>query len=74
MAKVLKCADLMPGCDAVIYGKDIDEVMGKAEEHARRDHNMTMIPPSVIQDIESHITDGMEPPRSRSMFGWLRRG
>ena len=26
MAKVLKCGDLMPGCDTVIVGKDADEV------------------------------------------------
>ncbi len=44
MAKVLKCGDLMPGCDTVIVGKDADEVFAKAEAHARKEHNMTIIP------------------------------
>ena len=44
MAKVLKCADLNPGCDTVIVGKDADEVFAKAEAHARKEHNMTIIP------------------------------
>jgi len=29
MAKVLRCGDLMPGCNAVIEGKDEAEVMAK---------------------------------------------
>ena len=28
MAKVLRCGDLMPGCNTVIEGKDEAEVMG----------------------------------------------
>lgn len=63
MAKVLRCADVVPGCDTVIYGKNEDEVIGKAEDHARRDHNMTMIPPDIVNDIVGHIHDGPEPPR-----------
>ena len=47
MAKVLRCGDLMPGCDTVIVGKDADEVFAKAEAHARKEHNMTNIPPNV---------------------------
>ncbi len=35
MAKVLKCGDLMPGCDTVIVGKDEDEVLAKAEKPTR---------------------------------------
>lgn len=58
MAKVLKCGDLMPGCDTVIRGKDTDEVFAKAEAHARKDHNMMLIPPSVMSRIEECIKDG----------------
>ncbi|MFQ5830643.1 MAG: DUF1059 domain-containing protein, partial [Candidatus Methylomirabilia bacterium] len=38
MAKVLRCGDLAPGCDAVIEGKDVEELMAKAQEHAKKDH------------------------------------
>ena len=57
MAKVLKCGDLMPGCDTVIVGKDEDEVLAKAEKHARKEHNMTIITPSVMSQIEAAIKD-----------------
>ncbi|MGH9369965.1 MAG: DUF1059 domain-containing protein [Vicinamibacterales bacterium] len=55
--KVLKCGDLMPGCDKVIEGKNTDEVFAKAEAHARKEHNMTIITPSVMTQIESAIRD-----------------
>jgi hypothetical protein len=32
MAKVLRCGDLMPGCNAVIEGKDEAEVMAKGAD------------------------------------------
>ena len=55
MAKMLKCGEVFSGCDTVIYGKDEDEVVAKEEEHARKDHNMTMIPMDTIKDDgESH--------------------
>jgi predicted small metal-binding protein len=57
MAKVLHCGDLMPGCDTVIVGKDVDEVIEKAEAHARKEHNMTIIPPNVVSQIEAAIKE-----------------
>jgi predicted small metal-binding protein len=57
MAKVLNCADLMPGCDTVIVGKDVDEVFAKAEAHARKEHNMMIIPPTIVSQIEAAIKD-----------------
>jgi predicted small metal-binding protein len=57
VAKVLNCGDLMPGCDKVIVGKDADEVFAKAEAHARKEHNMTIIPPSVRSQIEAAIKE-----------------
>ena len=55
--KILKCGDVMPGCDKVIEGKDVDDVFAKAEAHARKEHNMTIITPSVMSQIESAIKD-----------------
>jgi len=47
----------------VIYGKDEDEVLAKEEEHARADHNMTMIPMDIIREMANHIRDGDAPRR-----------
>lgn len=55
--KILRCADIMPGCDKVIEGKSSDEVFAKAEDHARKEHNMTIILPSTMTQIEAAIRD-----------------
>ena len=57
MTKVLRCGDVMPGCDKVIEGRTEDEVFAKAEEHARKEHNMTIILPSVMTQIGEAIKD-----------------
>ena len=66
MVKVLKCGEVFSGCDTVIYGKDEDEVVAKEEEHARKDHNMTMIPMDTIKDrqrLEALYESGSAPWR-----------
>lgn len=57
MAKVLRCGDLMPGCKAVIEGKDVAEVMSKGAEHAKKDHGMAMIPPDMAKKVAAAIKD-----------------
>jgi len=57
MAKVLRCGDLMPGCNAVIEGKDEAEVLAKGAEHAKTAHNMTSIPPNMIDKVKGAIKD-----------------
>jgi predicted small metal-binding protein len=57
MAKTLKCGDLMPGCSAVVQGKDVQEVMAKAAEHAAKDHGLTSISPELAQKVQAAIRD-----------------
>ena len=57
MAKILKCGDLMPGCNAVIEGKDVAEVMAKGAEHAKTAHGMATIPPDVATRVQAAIKD-----------------
>jgi predicted small metal-binding protein len=57
MAKVLKCGDLMPGCNAVIEGKDEAEVMAKGAEHAKTAHQITTIPPDMVTKVKAAIKD-----------------
>jgi predicted small metal-binding protein len=57
MAKVLRCGDLMAGCKAVLEGKDIDEVMARAVEHAKRDHGMSTVPQDVAAKVRAAIKD-----------------
>jgi predicted small metal-binding protein len=55
--KELRCSDLMPGCSFLAEGKDVDEVMKKAVDHAKKDHGMAQIPPDVAQKAQAAIRD-----------------
>lgn len=58
MAKILNCGDLMPGCNVVIEGKDIAEVMAKGAEHARKEHGVTSAPPpEMLAKVQAAIKD-----------------
>ena len=57
MAKVLRCGDLVPGCNAVIEGKDEAEVMSKGAEHAKNAHKMNSIPPDMAAKVKAAIKD-----------------
>jgi predicted small metal-binding protein len=57
MAKQLRCGDLMPGCNFVAEGKDADDVMSKAVEHAKTAHGMSDIPPDVASKAKAAIRD-----------------
>lgn len=55
--KVLRCGDLMPGCDAVFEGADVAEVMAKATEHCRGDHKLRIIPEEFVARMQFTILD-----------------
>jgi predicted small metal-binding protein len=57
MAKVLRCGDLMPGCNFVAEGKDVAEVMAKGAEHAKKAHGMAAIPPDMVAKVQAAIKD-----------------
>ena len=57
MAKVLNCGDLMPGCKAVLEGKDEAEVMAKGAAHAKQAHNIAAIPPEMAAKVKAAIKD-----------------
>jgi AhpD family alkylhydroperoxidase len=54
-AKELRCRDVGADCDHVIRGKTEDEIFAKAAEHARMAHNMTEIPPEMIERARAAI-------------------
>jgi predicted small metal-binding protein len=47
----------VPGCNAVIEGKDEAEVMAKGSEHAKTAHNMATIPPEMAAKVKAAIKD-----------------
>ena len=62
--KEFHCKDVgMPNCDFVAKGKDDDEVMKKATEHAKRDHKMQIIPPDLERQARGAIRESTEHKR-----------
>jgi predicted small metal-binding protein len=56
MTKVLRCGDMMTGCDYVARAESEDELMQKAAQHAREAHGIT-VSPEIVQRIKSKISD-----------------
>ena len=56
MKKVLRCGDMMAGCDYVARAESEEELMQKAAQHAREAHGIT-VSPEVVQQIKTKIRD-----------------
>ena len=57
MAKILKCRDVGVDCDFVARGATVEEIMEKAQEHARKDHGYADIPPELAEKAKAAIRD-----------------
>ena len=57
MSKILKCADVAPGCNAEIRGESEHDVLRKAAEHAKAEHQVESIPPEMLAKIKGAIHD-----------------
>ena len=62
MSKILRCGDLMPGCNTVLEGKNEAEVMAKGAEHAKTAHKLTVIPPEMEAKVKAAIKDKVALP------------
>jgi predicted small metal-binding protein len=51
----LHCGDVVTGCAAVVEGKDEAEVLGRAAEHARKDHGVKEITPELAAKVKAAI-------------------
>ena len=57
LEKSLSCGDLIPGCKAVLTGKDEQEVMERAAAHAKQAHNMDSVSPEIAAKAKAAIKD-----------------
>ncbi|HEU4700268.1 MAG TPA: DUF1059 domain-containing protein [Gemmatimonadales bacterium] len=53
--KEMRCRDVGMDCDFVARGKDENDVMHQAAEHARTRHNLHHIPPELASRVRSAI-------------------
>ncbi len=56
MTKVLKCADLVPGCDFQARGETENEILQAAAAHAKNDHGLE-VTPALVEQVKAKITD-----------------
>lgn len=57
MTKILRCADLIPGCEFVARGESGDEAVARAVEHARTRHHLRAISPEILAHLVSAVRD-----------------
>lgn len=55
MAKVLRCAELFPGCSIEARGETEDEILKQAAAHAKRDHGVTEIDAETLAKVKAAI-------------------
>jgi predicted small metal-binding protein len=55
--KVLACKDVGVDCDYKVRGKTADEVLKKASEHARKDHNIKKVTKDYLDSWRARIRD-----------------
>ena len=58
MTKVLRCGDVVAGCDAEVRAESEDEVLRQAGDHAREAHGMTSIDDATMSKIRDAVHDG----------------
>ena len=58
MAKIIECSKVDPssGCNHIVRGKDEEEVLRKAAEHAK-EHGIREVTPELMQKVRSAIRD-----------------
>ena len=56
MAKILRCRDVGPDCDADVKGDTEDEILEQAGAHAQAAHGLEVIP-ELVEVVRSAIKD-----------------
>jgi predicted small metal-binding protein len=57
MSKILKCSDVVPGCQTEIRGDSEHDVLRKAAEHAKSAHKLESLSPEVLAQVKNAIHD-----------------
>jgi predicted small metal-binding protein len=55
--KQFRCGDVVPGCEWVTRSDNEHELFERIGAHARDEHGMDEVPPEVVDQIHSVITD-----------------
>ncbi|QYG93464.1 DUF1059 domain-containing protein [Iamia sp. SCSIO 61187] len=51
----LRCGDVVPGCPAEVQGETEEQVLSRAAEHARVDHDMASMSDETVAAVRGAI-------------------
>lgn len=57
MAKMLRCHDVFPGCDAEVHTETEEELLRHATEHAASVHGVKELDEKTIESIKSKVRE-----------------
>jgi predicted small metal-binding protein len=57
MRKILRCGEIVPGCNFVAHGENEPEVVMKAAEHARAVHGVERMSEQLLAKVKATIRD-----------------
>ncbi|HEV2615514.1 MAG TPA: DUF1059 domain-containing protein [Candidatus Acidoferrales bacterium] len=60
MSKILRCSELIPGCNFIARGESDEEVIEEASRHVRARHNLQKMSAGVVAIIRGAIYDEEE--------------
>jgi predicted small metal-binding protein len=53
--KQFACGSVVPGCQAVFLAEEEDDILRQVAEHAAADHQMSVIPVSLVDQVRENI-------------------
>lgn len=57
MKKLLRCCDVIPGCDFIARGVNENEILMRAARHARLVHDVSWMTPDLLKRVLAAIRD-----------------
>lgn len=57
MRKLLRCCDIVPGCNFIARGVNENEVIIRTSQHARAEHNVPWMTPEFLKSVLAAIRD-----------------
>jgi predicted small metal-binding protein len=57
VGKLLRCCDVIPGCDFIARGVSENEIIIRATQHARTAHDVNWMTPDLLKRVLAAIRD-----------------
>jgi predicted small metal-binding protein len=55
MSFEFECTNVVPGCEGKVGGESVEEVLGKAAEHAKEAHGLAPLDEATVDKVKASI-------------------